>query len=281
MLGFGVLPCWCWCCVVLVLMSCCCCWWCRVVRVCRAGLPRPAAPDAQLLWPAAAVQRRHDVHRPRAVLCQPQRRRDAQRRPRVPAASGRHSHRPQGCVQTAGALANVIGETVRLCNWDTFTAVVPWLWPCVLCLVGSQDCTLCLAILSFLAPAFLLLLLLPPPPSSTPVCQNIEVNALGVQPQHCVVLNTLDTVVREMSSGLDESGGSATVVSASRPAGASRRLVVVIRPGRTAEVYVNGVRIVEDTKLVHGDRCVPAGSWLCVCEACGCRWSLVEYDRRC
>jgi hypothetical protein len=86
------------------------------------------------------------------------------------------------------------------------------------------------------------------------VFQNIEVNAVGIQPQHCIVLNTLDGVARELGS--DDS----PTPTGSKHAAVGRRLVVVIRPGRSAEVLVNGVRATEDTVLVHGDRCVGRAS---------------------
>ena len=69
--------------------------------------------------------------------------------------------------------------------------------------------------------------------------QNIEVNAVGVLPQHCVVLNTLE----------GGEGGE----SGDAPSAPNKRLVVVLRPGRHATVAVNGVRATDDTKLMHGD----------------------------
>ncbi len=73
--------------------------------------------------------------------------------------------------------------------------------------------------------------------------QDVVLGGLGIQPQHCIIFNTLDP----------HDGGA-------------RRVAVVVRPAHTADVVVNGVRISGDTRLVHGDRwvCVGVGEGLCM-----------------
>ncbi len=86
--------------------------------------------------------------------------------------------------------------------------------------------------------------------------QNVVVGALGMQPQHCIIFNTLEPT-----------GG---------PDPASRRIAVVVRPASTAEVLVNGTRVTTDTRLAHGDRYgVWRGRALWACAA-GVRCGLCE-----